>query len=103
MLLYVGVLLIVRPLDTRILGIHIFATDLIFAGAFLFWLLAAVRRRPWFDPKYLAAAGAFFFAQLVSAIFSTEPQKSLLKLTGVFYLIAVSLVVADLIRDDGFL
>lgn len=103
MLLYVGVLPIVRPLDTRILGIHIFATDLIFAGAFLFWLLAAVRRRPWFDPKYLAAAGAFFFALLLSAIFSTEPQKSLLKLTGVFYLIAVSLVVADLIRDDGFL
>lgn len=103
MLLYVGLLPIVRPLDTRILGIHIFATDLIFAAAFLFWLASAIKKRPWFDSRYLGFAGAFFLALSISSVFSIEPQKSLLKLIGVFYLIAVSIVIADLVQDTGFL
>jgi hypothetical protein len=103
MLLYVVALPIVRPLDTRILGIHIFATDLIFAAAFLFWLGSLAKRRPWFDTRYLLFAGSFFLALLLSAAFSTEPRKSFLKLSGVFYLIALSIVIADLVRDLSFL
>jgi len=103
MLLYVVVLPIVRPLDTRILGIHVFATDLIFAAAFVSWLASLYQREVRFDRRYLLFVGAFFLAFLISAIFSTEPQRSFLKLSGVFYLIAVSIVVADLVRDLGFL
>ena len=91
MLIYVAALPIVRPLDTRILGVHVFATDLIFAAAFLFWLASGLTRKPWFDRKYAGFGGAFFLTFVVSAVFSTEPQRSLLKLTGVFYLLAVLL------------
>ncbi len=103
MLLYVALLPIVRPLDTRILGIHIFATDLIFFGAFLFWLVSLVKRRPGIEFRFLGFVAVFFLSLTISAIFSTEPQKSFLKLSGVFYLIAVSIVVADLIQDLGLL
>jgi len=103
MLLYVVLLPIVRPLDTRILGIHVFATDLVFAAAFLLWFLSVFKRRPIFDVRYIGFALAFFLALAVSAVFSIEPQKSFVKLVGVFYLIAVSIVIADLIRDCGFM
>lgn len=103
MLLYVVALPIVRPLDTRILGAHVFATDLIFAAAFAAWLISLYQRRPWVDRRYLSIAGAFFFALALSAIFSTDPRKSLFKLSGVFYLVAVSVVIADLVRDNGYL
>lgn len=103
MVLYVLALPIVRPLDTRILGIHIFATDLIFAAAFLFWIASLLSRRLWFESRYLIFAGAFFLALLLSSVFSIEPRKSFLKLSGVFYLIAVSIVIADLVRDPSFL
>lgn len=103
MLFYVVVLPIVRPLDTRILGIHVFATDLIFASALLFWLVSAVLKRPDLDRRYLVIVGTFFLALTASALFSTEPRKSWFKLTGVFYLIAVSMVIADLVRDTRFL
>jgi hypothetical protein len=103
MLLYVVALPIVRPLDTRLLGIHVFATDIIFAAAFAFWLASVFRRGPWFDLRYLVFAGIFFLALFISTIFSTEPRRSLLKLSGVFYLIATSIVIADLVRDLGFL
>lgn len=103
MLLYVVVLPIVRPLDTRILGIHVFATDLIFALAFLFWLASLLKRRPVLNIRYIAFAFAFFLSLTASAAFSIEPPKSFLKLTGVFYLIAVSIVIADLVQDLEFL
>lgn len=103
MLLYVVTLPIVWPLDTRILGIHVFATDLIFAAAFVFWRVSLSKGAIQFDRRYLLFVAAFFLAFLISAVFSTEPQRSLLKLVGVFYLIAVSLVIADLVRDLGFL
>ncbi len=103
MLLYVVVLPIVRPLDIRLLGIHIFATDLIFAVAFLLWLVSLVQRKPSFNLRYFGFVGFFFLALTASALFSTELQKSLLKLSGVFYLIAVSAVVADMVQDVGFL
>ncbi|MEQ1763962.1 MAG: O-antigen ligase family protein [Pyrinomonadaceae bacterium] len=103
MLLYVMVLPIVRPLDTRLLGIHVFTTDLIFAAAFLFWMLSLVKRRPMMNLRFLGSALAFLLALTVSAAFSTEPQKSVVKLVGVFYLIAVSVVIADLVQDVGFL
>jgi hypothetical protein len=103
MLLYVVALPIVRPLDTRILGIHIFAADLLFAVAFTFWIGSLYSRRAWFDRRHLAFAGIFFTALTISAIFSIEPRKSLLKVSGVLYLIAVSVVIADLVRDLPFL
>ena len=103
MLLYVAVLPVVRPLDTRILGVHIFAMDLIFAAAFFFWLASLLDRKPRFEGRYLIFAGSFFLALLISAVFSVEPRKSFLKLSGVFYLIAVSIVIADLVRDISFL
>jgi hypothetical protein len=65
MLLYVVALPIVRPLDTRILGIHIFATDLIFAAAFVFWLASLLDRKPRFESRYLIFVGSFFLALLL--------------------------------------
>lgn len=102
-LLYVAILPIVRPLDTRILGIHVFATDIIFAAAFFCWVFSCLHRPPLIERRYMVFAGAFSLALTTSAIFSTESQKSLVKLIGVFYLIAVSIVVADLVRDLDFL
>lgn len=104
MLVYVVVLPIVRPFDTRILGIHVFTADLIFAAVFFFWLFARCGRNHFFfNARYLAFVGSFFLALTASAAFSTEPQKSFTKLAGVFYLIAVSLVIADLVRESSFL
>lgn len=103
MLLYVAAVPIVQPLDTRILGIHVYATDVIFAAAFLFWLASIRDRKPALDQRYLAFVGAYFLAFVISAVFSIDPQRSILKLGGVFYLIAVSAVVADLVQDDRFL
>lgn len=103
MLLYVAALPLVRPLDTRILGIHVYATDLIFAAAFFFWIVSIRNRRPRVDLRYLIFIGAYFIAFIISAALSIDPQKSFLKLSGVFYLIAVSIVIADLVQDDDFL
>lgn len=103
MLLYVVLLPIVRPLDARILGIHVFATDLVFATVFLFWLASFSKRKPVFSARYCGFAIAFFLSLTISAAFSIEPQKSFVKLVGVFYLIVVSIVIADLIQVSGFL
>lgn len=102
-LVYVVFLPIVRPLNFRYLGIHILLTDVIFAAALAFWILSFRHRRLVLDRRYAAFVGAFLVALVVSAIFSIEPFKSAVKLAGVLYLVAISLVTIDLIRDADFL
>ncbi|HEX6279863.1 MAG TPA: hypothetical protein VFZ49_07575 [Pyrinomonadaceae bacterium] len=102
-LAYVVLLPIVRPLNFRYLGIHILLTDVIFAAALAFWILSFRHRRPVLDRRYAAFVGAFLVALVVSAIFSIEPFKSAVKLAGVVYLIAISAITIDLIRDADYL
>lgn len=102
-LLLVVSLPLVRPFAIDIRGLQVPATDFIFIAVFVLWLIALLRGETRFETsKLYFFLGIYAVALTVSTIFSTEPQRSILKLPGEFYLLSLAILTFNLVRDEKF-
>ncbi|CAN5541797.1 hypothetical protein BH18ACI3_BH18ACI3_17730 [soil metagenome] len=78
-------------------------TDLAFLLAGALWLASLLNRKTTFrlDPLFLPLA-FYFFALLLSAVFSVNPRISFIKLLGESYLIGLAVLTFNFVRSVGF-
>ena len=94
---------IVRPLSFYVGSLRVSATDVLFPVVLAAWLaLIATRRLTFRVESFHIIVAVFAAAVILSAIFSTDPQRSLLKLAGEYYLFALAFVAYSLVRDLSF-
>lgn len=102
-LIFVFSLPLVRPFNFRYNGIQIPISDLIFLAAFIIWVVSLLARQAKFRfHRLYYFLGAFGFAMTLSATFSTDPSRSLIKIFGVYYLIAIAVMTINLAADLRF-
>ena len=92
-LILIGVLPVMWPFSIKVYGLNVPAADFIFVGSALAWLFALIRgvvelRRGWF---YLPLA-IYLAAMICSTIASSDPQRSMIKLAGEFYLLCLAVL-----------
>jgi O-antigen ligase len=102
-LILVALLPVVRPLSLYIGSLRVSVGDLFFPVVVLLWAASKVQG------KAKARIGAFQTAVMVyggalviSAVFTSDPYRSLLKLFGELYLFGLAFVAFDLARDRNF-
>jgi hypothetical protein len=102
-LLLIVSLPLVRPFNTQIFGLQVPFTDFIFLGVSAFWVLALVFKetRIHFD-KLFFFIGLYGLTLTLSTIFSTQPEKSVFKLLGEFYLFALAFITFNLVSEKTF-
>jgi len=102
-LLLVVSLPLVRPFGIVVTGLYVPATDFIFLSVITFWVISLLRRETTVEfSKLYLFLGLYALALTVSTIFSTDPQRSLLKLLGEFYLLGLAVLTFNLVRDEEF-
>jgi O-antigen ligase len=86
----------------RLFGLQTVATDFLFLGLVIAWLLALAARGVRFvwHPGYWFIA-LYFAAMLVSLSVSDQPRTSLVKLATQVYLLSLPVLAATLIRDHA--
>jgi hypothetical protein len=91
---------LVRPLEIFVYGHHVPPTDFIFLAVLFFWLVALVRSETRFEySKFYIFLGFYALAFTISTILSTQPEKSIYKLAGEFYLLCLAVLTFNLVRD----
>ncbi len=99
-LLLIVSLPLVRPFNTLLFDLVVPYTDFIFLFAFVFWLIAIARFKTKLRiSKFYLFLSLYGVALTFSTIFSIVPQKSFYKLFGEFYLILLSVLTFNLVRD----
>lgn len=89
-----------RP-NLRIRGLSVQATEAVFAIAIVILAVAIVKRKICirFDALMLPL-GVYFLALAASALFSSDPEFSLLKLLGEAYLVGLAVITIAVVQDE---
>lgn len=88
-----------QPALISVKGFRILFTDVIFLFTFFFWILSLLlgkndfRRGNFYIPLTL-----YLGAMFLSAVFSEDPQRSFIKLSGVFYLLGLAILAFNLVK-----
>lgn len=78
------------------------ATDFIFLLTFSVWLLSLLLKKSVFRRhKFYWLILVYFFAMLLSTVFSIDPQSSFIKLLGEIYLLSLPVLTFNLIRTEN--
>src|SRR3954470_5938644 len=102
-LLLIVSLPVAQPFSLNVGGMSVLPTDVIFLFSFGFWILALVLKQAEFrTDKIFLFAGIYTLAWAISAVLSVTPGRSLLKLSGEFYLFSLALLTFNLAREPGF-
>ena len=103
-LIYVASLPLVQPFSQRLHGYLFVYSDLIFAAAAGAWSVGVfLGKIPVKWHRVFGWVGVFLLAMTLAAGASVEPDRSFLKLSGVFYLAAVAWLAFNLTQDERFL
>ncbi|MGE0702870.1 MAG: hypothetical protein AB7P22_02930, partial [Vicinamibacterales bacterium] len=100
-LLFVALLPVFQPLYIRLRGSGpiVIMADVVFAVTTLAWIVALLRGTASLRFNgFHVAAGAYFAALCLSALFSIDPATSVVKLAGAAYLIGIAVLAISLVR-----
>jgi len=100
-LLFVALLPVFQPLYVRLFGSGpiVIVADVVFVVTTLIWIVALFRRTASLRFNgFHVAAGAYFVALCLSALFSIDRTASLVKLVGAAYLIGIAVLAISLVR-----
>lgn len=103
-LVVIGVLPVMWPLSIKLHGLDVPVADFVFVGSALAWVFALIRgtaelRRGWF---YLPL-GIYLAAMICSTVASTDPQRSVVKLAGEFYLLCLAVLTFNQVTSIPFM
>ena len=102
-LVYVVALPLVQLFSFRIGGLQVLFADLLFLGTTILWLPAIALGQAKFRwSRLYLFVGLFVAAMALSAVFSTNPRLSGIKLLGVCYLATVAVLTFNLCCEPGF-
>jgi len=99
--LYIFCLPLVLPFSFRFRGLQVQFVDAVFLVSLSFWAAAIVLGKAKLQSTRLYPFLALYLgAMSISTLFSTDPQASLVKLVGVFYLAAVAVLTFNLCSES---
>lgn len=103
-LLLIASLPLVRPFNATLFGLVVPFTDFIFLGVALVWGIALLKRHTHFKFSWFyLPLGLYLAAMICSAVASYEPQRSVVKLLGEFYLLGLAVLTVNLVKSQDFL
>lgn len=91
---------LVRPVSFPLFNSVIPATDFIFLVAFALWTLALVRGKTSIrQSRFYLFLFLYAVTMIVSTVFSTDFNRSAIKLAGEFYLLALAVLTFNVVRN----
>lgn len=103
-LIYIAALPVVRPFTLSLGGFRLQIWDFLFLALLIFFTVALLRRQISFDRHNIIIFIALYGLSLsLSALFSDNPSRSVIKLFAEFYLFGLAYIAYVLARREGFM